>query len=162
MNLIRGGWLIPLSLIFAFLLTLVRAPLAWPDWVAWLRPGWIVLVVSFWAMHFPHRMELFGAWIVGFFADVAFAHPIGLNGLVLVVVVYVIWRGYPRLAMYSIPQQALAVSALVLFSEVVRCLAHDPAHIWTLVPLLPAATSLVLWPFLQRVLIKLARRYGVE
>ena len=56
MNFTRGGWLIPLTLVIAFLLTLARGPLSWPDWIGWLRPAWVVLVVSFWAMHFPQRM----------------------------------------------------------------------------------------------------------
>ena len=77
-----------LTLAGALILTVVHAPLAWPDWLGWLRPGWVVLVVFFWVMELPHRIGLVSAWIVGLLVDVLYADPLGLNGLVLAATVW--------------------------------------------------------------------------
>ena len=98
----------------------------------------------------------------GLFVDIAFADPLGLNGMVLATVVYVIWQIRQRLLMYAVLQQALVVSALVLFGEVVHRLAHDQADFLVPLALGPAVTSLILWPYLQAVLVNIARRFRVE
>ena len=162
MRLDRGGWLILLTVLVAFLLTLVRAPVGSPDWLGWLRPGWLVLVVYFWAMQAPQRLGLVSVWILGFFADVAFADPLGLNGIVLTAVTFVTWRFHERLRMYAMLQQAWVASAMVLFSEGLRRLAHEQAQPWLPVTVLPAVTSMFVWPFVHVLLGKLSRRFRVE
>lgn len=162
MNLARGGWLILLTVVAAFLLTMGRAPAGSPEWLGWLRPGWIVLIVYFWAMHVPHRMGLVTTWIIGFFVDIVYADPLGLNGIVLTGVTYVTWRFHERLRMYAVLQQAWVAAAIVLFGEGMRRLAHDQAQPWLPVTVLPAVTSMLIWPVLYHLLGKLAQRYRVE
>ena len=162
MNLTRGGWLILLTLIAAFLLTMMRAPLGSPEWLGWLRPGWILLVVFYWAMRLPHRMGLISAWVMGLFADVVYADPLGLNGLILASVAYVAWRWHERLRMYSVLQQAGVAAILVLFSEAARRLAHAQGELWFWATVPPVVISMALWPFLYLLLSKLAQRIRVE
>ena len=162
MNFVRGGWFILLTLVAAFLLTMVRAPLAWPEWLAWLRPGWILLVVFFWAMRVPQRVGLISAWIVGLFADIVYADPLGLNGLVLATITYITWRFHERLRMYAVLQQAVVAGVLVLVSEGARRLAHGQLEPWLLATLLSAATSMLMWPAVQLLLGNLAQRIRVE
>ncbi len=162
MNPTRGGWLILLTVIAAFLLTMLRAPIGSPEWLGWLRPGWIVLVLYFWAMQLPRRIGLVSTWIVGFLADVVHADPLGLNGIVLMTVTFVTWRFHERLRMYSGLQQALVAAAMVLFSEAARGLAHEQAQAWPAATLLPAVSSMMLWPALFLLLGNLARRFRVE
>ena len=162
MKIFRGGWLVLLTLAVAFLLTMVRAPLGWPDWLASLRPGWIPLVVFFWAMRVPHRVSLVNAWLAGLFADVVYADPVGLNGLVLASITYVTWRFHERLRMYAVLQQAVVAGALVLVGEGARRLAHGQMEPWLLAILLPVATSMLMWPAVQLLLGNLTQRIRVE
>ena len=162
MNLNRGGWLILLTVIAAFLLTMARAPLGAPDWLGWLRPGWIVLVIYFWAMHVPQRIGLISTWIIGVFADIVYADPLGLNGLVLATVTFLTWRFHERLRMYAVLQQAWVAAAMVLLSEGARRLAHDQAHSWFPVTVLPVVISMFIWPAVYLLLGKLAQRFRVE
>lgn len=162
MNLNRGGWLILLTVLAAFLLTLVRAPAGSPEWLGWLRPAWIVLVVHYWAMQRPHRVGLIGTWIMGFFVDIVFADPLGLNGIVLATVTFVTWRFNERLRMYAVLQQSWVAAAMVLFGEGLRRLAHDQAQPWLPVTVLPAVTSMFLWPVVCILLGNLTRRFRVE
>ena len=162
MNLTRGGWLILLSVIAALLLTMARAPLGSPEWLGWLRPGWMVLAVYFWAMRAPHRMGLVSAWIAGFLVDVVHAEPLGLNGMVLSTVTFVTWRFHERLRMYSVLQQAWVAAAMVLFGEAARRLVHDHTQAWLPATVLPAVTSMIAWPAVSVLLGNLARRFRVE
>ena len=162
MIFVRGGWLILLTLVAAFLLTMARAPLSWPDWLALLRPGWIVLVVFFWVMRVPHRIGLISAWILGLFADVVYGDPLGLNGLALASITYVTWRFHERLQMYSVLQQAAVVGVLVLVSESARRLVHGQLEPWLWATLLPVLTSMALWPLLQYLLGNLTQRIRVD
>ncbi len=159
----RGGWLILLTLVAAFLLTMMRAPLGSPEWLGWLQPSWILLLVFYWVMRVPHRIGLFGAWMMGLFVDIVHADPLGLNGLVLASVACLTWRWHERLRMYSVLQQAGVVALLVLASEIMRRLAHGQgASAWLWATLLPAATSMALWPALCSLLGRLAQRIPVE
>ena len=162
MNLTRGGWLILLAVIASFLLTMARAPMGSPEWLGWLRPGWVVLVVYFWAMRAPHRIGLVSTWIMGFFADIVYADPLGLNGMVLTAITYVTWRFHERLRMYTVLQQASVAAAMVLFSEGARRLAHGQAQAWLPVTVLPALTSMIVWPAVYVLLGNLSQRFRVE
>ncbi len=162
MNRTRGGWLLLLTLVAAFLLTMARAPLGWPDWLAWLRPGWVVLVVFYWAMHLPHRFGLISTWCLGLFVDILFADPLGLNGMILAGVTFIAWRFHERLRMYAVVQQAGVAAAMVLLSEAIRRLAHEQGAAWLPMTVLPAVTSLLVWPAMHLLLRNLTQRYRVE
>jgi len=141
---------------------MARAPVDAPEWLGFLRPGWVGLVIFFWAVQAPGRIGLVGAWLLGFFADVVYADPLGLNGLVLVVVAYVARRLHGGRRVNAVMQQAVLVAAMVLVGEVARRIAHGQFPQLLMASLLPAATSLVVWPFLQLFLGNLARRFRVQ
>ncbi len=164
MNPSRGGWIILLTFAAALVLTIFHAPLAWPDWLGWLRPGWVVLVVFFWVMELPHRIGLISAWIVGLLVDVLYADPLGLNGLVLAAVTYVTWRFYERLRMYSVLQQCGVVFLMVLAGECTRQIVQGQTtgREWTWLMLLPALVSTLVWPFLYILLQNLRVQFRVE
>lgn len=163
MNPAQGGWLILLTLALAMVLGIVHLPETWPQWLGWLRPAWVSLVIFYWVMELPHRIGLIAAWVIGLFVDVLQADPLGLNGALLAAITYVAWRFYERLRMYSVLQQGVVVFVLVLFSEFLRMLVQDMIFDrgvgWG--PLLPALVSLFLWPFLSIALTRLRLQFHV-
>ena len=164
MNPAQGGWLILLTLALAMVLGIVHLPETWPQWLGWLRPAWVSLVIFYWVMELPHRIGLIAAWVIGLFVDVLQADPLGLNGALLAAITYVAWRFYERLRMYSVLQQGVVVFVLVLSSELLRMLVQDMIYDrgigWG--PLLPALVSLLLWPFLSIALTRLRLQFHVE
>ena len=113
-------------------------------------------------MHVPHRMGLVATWCLGLFADILYADPLGLNGMVLAIAVFFVWRFQERLRVYTVPQQAMVAALLVLFCEAARRMAHGQAEHWLLIALVPAAVSMVLWPVVNGVMWNLKRRFRVE
>ncbi|MEZ5558757.1 MAG: rod shape-determining protein MreD [Pseudomonadales bacterium] len=163
MNPTNGGWLILLTLALAMVLCVVHLPETWPQWLGWLRPAWVPLVVFYWVMELPHRMGLIAAWCVGAFLDVLQADPLGTNGLLLAGITYVAWRFYERLRMYSLLQQAGVLFLLVLASETLRMVVQhvsaDRGLGWG--PLGPALISMLVWPLVALVLGRLRDRIYV-
>jgi rod shape-determining protein MreD len=164
MNPSQGGWLILLSVLVALLLAIIHLPETWPQWLGWLRPAWVVMVLFFWVMELPHRVGLVSAWLTGILLDVLYADPLGLNGVILASVTYLGWRFYERFRMYSIVQQGGVVFFLVLAGEIIRLvvqdLVFDRGFSWGV--LFPPLVSFLIWPFLHLLLSRLKFQARVE
>lgn len=163
MNPTQGGWLILLTVAGAMALAVMHLPETWPQWLGWLRPAWVAMVIFYWVMELPHRIGLIAAWVIGTLLDVLIAEPLGLNGLILAAITYVAWRFYERLRMYSVFQQCGVVFLLVLGAELLRGLVLNLVsdHAWSWGILVPPAASLLLWPFVALLLMRLRVRFRV-
>jgi rod shape-determining protein MreD len=162
-NPTQGGWLILLTVAGAMVLAVAHLPETWPQWLGWLRPAWVAVVVFYWVMELPHRLGLIAAWILGALVDVLQAEPLGLNGLILAAITYVGWRFYERLRMYSVAQQCGVVFLLVLGAELLRSVVlevvSDRGWSWGL--LLPPLSSMLIWPFIALLLTRLRLQFRV-
>jgi rod shape-determining protein MreD len=163
MNPLQGGWLILLTLAAAMILAILHLPESWPQWLGWLRPAWVALVIFYWVMELPHRMGLIAAWVLGALVDVLQAEPLGLNGVILAGITYVAWRFYERLRMYSVAQQCAVVFLLVAAAEMFRALVLELVDDrgWSWGVLGPAAFSMLLWPLVAMVLTRLRLQFRV-
>ena len=92
MNPFNGGWVVLLSLLIAMLFTVAHLPLSWPEWLGYLRPNWLLLVLFFWVMELPERIGLVTAWLLGLVMDALLSQPLGLNGFIFAGFTYVTWR----------------------------------------------------------------------
>ena len=164
MNPANGGWAIFLSLLVSLLLSVVHLPETWPAWLGYLRPNWMLLVVFFWVVEVPHRVGLIAIWVLGLFVDVLQAEPLGLNGFILASVTYIAWRFYERLRMYSVLQQCVVVLLMAIAAEVLRSvvLGLSGRDEWHYLALLRPMVSMVLWPFLFIVLLRVRTGLRVE
>ena len=164
MNPTHGGWLILLTIALAMVLAIFHVPESWPQWLGWLRPAWLAMVVFYWVMELPHRLGLISAWVIGLLLDVLYADPLGLNGFLLAAITYVVWRFYERLRMYSIVQQCVVVFLLVLVTESLRVVVQDVAWSrgWSWGVILPALMSMLAWPFVYLVLQRARLQVRVE
>jgi rod shape-determining protein MreD len=153
-----GIWgLILLSLAVALLLSIVPLPL----WARWARPEWVALVVLYWVMAMPERFGIGSAWLTGLVLDVVEGVPLGANAFALAVIAYITLILYQRLRMYGAWQQAGLVFVLIglhqLLCHWVQTLVAQVAP--TLLFLLPALVSALLWPSLTWLLGRLQQRH---
>jgi len=163
-NPANGGWLILVTILFAMVLGVLHLPETWPAWLGWWRPAWVSVVIFYWVLAVPNRLGLIAAWLLGFLVDALNADPLGLNGFLLAAITYIAWRFYERLRMYSIAQQCGVVFLLVLAGETLRLLVADMMFgrgmSWAVV--LPAFTSMLLWPFAFLILDRLRASARIE
>jgi rod shape-determining protein MreD len=144
----RGNeWLlIALSVVVALWLTVLPLPAS----LLWARPEWVALVVLYWVVMAPDKVGIGVAWLVGLLLDVIEGRPLGGNAFALAVVAYVTLILYQRLRMYGALQQIGLVFVLIgvhqLIGHWVQTLTAQVLP--TLLFLLPALVSALLWPTL--------------
>jgi len=155
----RGGAVIYLSLLAALMLSAL--PL--PEELQWWRPEWVLLVLLYWIVALPTRVGLGTAWILGILLDVLGGSLLGLNALALTIVAYVMILVYQRVRMFSWLQQVLFVFALVALDQIIVHWVKGILGVssQTLMFLVPALISAVLWPVLFMLLRGVRRGFNV-
>ncbi len=153
------NWVIPLSFLMAFVLTL----LPMPGWTVWLRPAWVLMVLVYWIMVLPHRVNLGAAWLLGLFLDVLNGTLLGEHALALSVVAYMVVRMHMRLRMFPLLQQGLSIFSLVLLYQfILFCIQGflgDLPKNWLF--WCSPITSMFLWPWVFFIIRDLGRRFRV-
>lgn len=150
------GLFIPVTIIFAFLLTL----LPMPGWAVWLRPAWVLMVLIYWTMANPEQVNVGVAWIVGILLDVLQGTLLGEHALALTVVIYLVARMVSRLRMYPLIQQGFSVFLLVLvYQFILFCIQGFLGSLpqswlyWS-----SSLTSMLLWPWVFSIMRDSRRR----
>ena len=166
MNSARIGWLIPLSLLVAMLLSIARLPGESPQWVDWLRPDWAVALFFYWTVTAPGRIGMCLAWLAGLLFDALLGggYPFGLHGAGFACAVFVAAALRERLQMYNALQEAGVVAALALgvqiFQGVVRLVVLD-IELSVFMPL-PALATMLVYPLLTLALRVPAKRFVAQ
>lgn len=144
------------SLILAMLLMLAIVPAG----AAPFKPYWLALVLLYWVIESPDRVDIGLAFGIGLIADLLNGALLGEQALRLTVLVFIAMRFRARLKFFPMWQQMLAVLALLLNDRIlllmVRTFAGDalpPIEYWY-APFVGAA----LWPFVFLALDNLRTR----
>jgi rod shape-determining protein MreD len=157
----HSTWVIFLTFFIAYLLAIVP----FPDWAMNYRPEWVPMVLIYWAMALPYRVGIGSAWVAGIILDVLEGSVLGVNAVGLVLIAYVTLNLHLRLRMFSALQQAGLVLALVGINLVL----HHWLEIVTgqtvsssLMFLMAAVTSAIIWPSLFQLLRQTRRSFDVH
>lgn len=155
-----GSWVIFLSFVAAYILTLI--PL--PAWAAFYRPEWVILVLIYWCLSLPKRIGIVIGWLLGLMMDALTGAVLGQHALALVVIAYITLRWHRRIRQQTIWQQALNVLLLVILARLLKGWVHGIGghfvngwRFW-----MPAVTSMLLWPWLFIVLRDIQQRFAVR
>jgi rod shape-determining protein MreD len=139
-----------ITLLVAFILTL----LPMPGWAVWLTPSWVLMVLIYWAMSAPDRVNVGVAWIVGIFLDVLEGTLLGEHAFALTMIVYLVVRMSSRLRMFPLIQQGLSIFLLVLLYQfILFCIqgflgALPSSWLYWFSSL----TSMLLWPWVYSIM----------
>lgn len=148
---------ISISFLVAFLLATV--PL--PEWIDAWRPAWVVLVFTYWCMALPDRINIGTGWLVGLLLDVQQGTLLGQNALSMVLIAYFVMYMHKRLRVFPLLQQSLLVGLMVvcqLFLALwIMGMIGTIYHVWSY--WLPAVSSMILWPWLFRILRNVRRQH---
>lgn len=156
----QGYFVILLTFVAAYVL----AVLPYSAWLQWARPEWAALVLIYWTIALPHRVGVATALVLGVGLDVLEGAVLGQNAFSLVVVVVLALILYQRLRVYSLWQQAAVVFVLVGINQLICQWVQNLEGVGTssLLFLLPALTSALLWPVVLQFLRGLRRYYQVS
>ena len=148
----------------SFFAALVLAILPLPEWLQWGRPEWVGLALVYWVIALPHRVGLLTAPPPAFQSHLRLEGAVlGQNALALTVVAILSLTLYQRLRVYNLWQQSAVVFVLMgihqMICQWVQTLQGAAAT--SLMFLLPALSSALLWPLVLHSLRGARRRYRV-
>jgi rod shape-determining protein MreD len=147
----------------SFLLALLLMIFPLPQEAAWFRPEFVPMLVVYWTLVMPQQSSMLFIWVLGCSQDMLEGGTLGQHAMALMVVAYVCLLTYQRMINYTLWQQTFFVFVLVglyqLVDNWVHSLQGNAAH--SLIFLLPAVTSAVIWPVLWLLLERLRYRYRI-
>jgi len=155
-----GRWVIYLSLFVGLALSLW--PL--PDAVRPFWPAWSALILVYWGMALPNRVNVGIFWVTGILLDALHGSLLGEHALALALLAFVMTRWYLQLRVFPVSQQILAVALLLALYEFllfwIRGIAGSGQPLfYSLAPIVSGALA---WPWLYFVLRGLRRRHRVS
>ena len=156
----RNLWVIWVS--FALALLLSVAPM--PAFMETGRPLWLALFLTAWTLALPHRVGMTTAWVLGLAADVLYGTLLGQNALILTFITFLVLSLHQRLRMFPMWQQSLVLLVVFCLAQLVQLwlnalTGNRPP---TLLFILPALVSALLWPWVYTALRIIRQRLGVN
>ncbi|WP_218354331.1 rod shape-determining protein MreD [Alteromonas lipotrueiana] len=151
------------AILLSILIALVLQIMPLPIQADLYRPDWVLIVLVYWAMALPHRVNVGVAFLTGLAMDILLGSALGIHSFALSVAVYVLAANYQRLRNYSVWQQAIIIGLLSSFYHLMLFWLQ---HLLTDIPfqfayLWPVISSMVLWPWMFWVLRKARRQLSI-
>ena len=148
-----------LTVITAALLSLLPVP----EMLLPFKPYWVALVMIYWSLETTDMVSLGLAFFIGLLFDILTSSLMGLHGLSLVVMVFLVQRFRSRLRFFPPWQQALSVLGLLVNDRIIliwiTALLGESMPTWQY--WLPPLAGMVLWPWLFLLLDRIrAREYS--
>ncbi len=156
----RGGGIILISFVVA--MALMVLPL--PEWLREFRPEWVTLVVIYWCLALPNRVNIGFAWLAGLFVDVLTGTLMGQHALAMAVVAFVTVKLHKQIRVYPLWQQALSVFTMVALGQLlvvwIKGIVGESPQSWLYWG--PSITSALVWPWVFAIMRNLRRSYKVS
>ncbi|MCC2617651.1 rod shape-determining protein MreD [Aestuariibacter halophilus] len=152
------------TIFLSIIVALVLQVTPMPPLADQLRPDWVLLVLGYWTLALPNRVNVGVAFLVGLVLDILLGTAIGIHSFAMCVCIFVLAANYQRLRNYSVWQQAVVIGILAaLYHLLVFWLQHlltDVNFLFTY--LWPVFTSMLIWPWLFLLLRKVRRQFRIS
>ena len=154
-----NGWVVWLTIALGMLLSVM--PMGFME-VG--RPLWLALILTFWTMLLPHRFGMTLAWSLGLAVDVLYGTLLGQNALILTFIIFLVMTLHRRLRMFPLWQQSMVLLVVFGLAQLLQLWLYTLSgnRPPTLLFLLPALVSALLWPSVFTILQGLAKRFHIH
>lgn len=156
----HGKGSIYLTILLALLLAIVPLPAILDPY----RPDWLVLVVLYWVIALPHRVNVGTAWIAGLSLDILLGSTLGVRALAMAIMAYVAAMQFQKIRNFSVWQQAVVVGIITLLGQLTVFWAE---HLFAVVTMnyrmfWSCLSTTLLWPWVFLLLRKMRRKYHIR
>lgn len=156
----RHFLLIAISIFFALVMALMPLPISFEPY----RPDWVLLVLMYWSLAVPHRLNIGTAWVVGLLMDLASGSPLGVNSLTYSVCIFITASNFQKIRNFSLWQQSILIALfLTLYHLMQFWLNHflmgvyfSPHYMW------PVLTGMLCWWWIFLILRKYRRHFRIR
>jgi rod shape-determining protein MreD len=156
----HNGVIILFTLLIALMASIMPMPLSADAF----RPDWVLIVLMYWCMALPGRVNIITAWVMGFLLDVLLGSVLGVHAAAMAISIYIIVGNHQKIRNFSIWQQALITGVLAaLYHLVVYWLQRfliDAVFLTSY--LYPVITTIVLWPWVFYLLRRVRRNFSIK
>ncbi|HIF9446082.1 TPA: rod shape-determining protein MreD [Photobacterium damselae] len=148
----------------SFILALILQTAPWPGPFEPFRPSWVMLVAFYWVLALPHRVNVGTALIVGLLWDLMLGSTLGVRGLMMSILCYIVALNFQVLRNLSLWQQAVIVALLSVAGKLIEFWAEylvsdisfEPQQLWAVV------LNFLLWPWLFLLLRRVRRKLAIR
>ena len=156
----HGKGSIYLTILLALLLAIVPLPAIIDPY----RPDWLTLVIVYWVIALPHRVNVGTAWIAGLSLDILLGSTLGVRALALAIMAYVAAMQFQKIRNFSVWQQAVVVGIISLLGQLTVFWAE---HLFAVVTMnyrmfWSCLTTTLLWPWVFLLLRKIRRKFHIR
>ncbi|ARD43934.1 MULTISPECIES: rod shape-determining protein MreD [Colwelliaceae] len=153
-----------LIILLTFLVALMASIMPLPLSVDAFRPDWVLVVLLYWCLALPSRVNVISAWVLGFILDVLLGSTLGVHAGAMAIAVYIVAGNFQKIRNFSVWQQALIVGVLsALYHLIVFWLQRFltdavflPSYLY------PVFTTIILWPWAFLLLRKIRRNFRIK
>lgn len=158
--LAHNGIIIILTLLVALVASITPLPLS----VDPFRPDWVLVVLLYWSLALPSRVNIITAWFMGLILDILLGSVLGVHAAAMALAVYIFVGNFQKIRNFSVWQQALIVGVVsALYHLLVFWLQRFLNDIVFLPNYLyPVITTVILWPWAFLLLRKIRRHFSIK
>lgn len=155
-----NNFVIWITIIVSLMLTIMPLPIGFDEF----RPNWTLLVLIYWVLALPNRVNVLFAWLIGFIIDVLLGSVLGVNAFATALVVYVTANNFQKIRNFSLLQQSLIVGVFItLYHLSVFWVQRFVIDVdFSISYLKPVLTSIPMWPVVFLLLRKIRRQFQVH
>jgi rod shape-determining protein MreD len=156
----QNRFIIFLTLLVALVASIMPLPLSFDAF----RPGWVLIVLCYWSLALPTRVNIVTAWVMGLLLDVLLGATLGIHASAMALSLYIVISNFQKIRNFSVWQQALIVGIVsALYQLIVFWLQHFLTDaVFVIGYLSPVITTVILWPWLFLLLRKIRRNFQVK
>ncbi|XAW89768.1 rod shape-determining protein MreD [Vibrio sp. CDRSL-10 TSBA] len=148
----------------SFFFALVLQTIPWPGALDLLRPSWLLLVTCYWVLALPHRVNVGTALILGLLWDLLLGSTLGIRGMMMSIVVYLVALNFLVLRNMALWQQAIVIAGLSMVLEIliffgeylIQDVTFNPLSLWS------GLISCILWPWMFLLLRRVRRHWHIK
>lgn len=148
----------------SLMLALILQVVPWPGQLADFRPAWVVLVTLYWVLALPHRVNIGIALMIGLLWDLILGSTLGVRGLVMAVLCYLVALNFQLLRNLALWQQSLVMASLTLAGMLMEFWVQylvTPIH-FDVARLSSILVNLVIWPWIFLLLRRMRRKFAIR
>jgi len=156
----HNGIIIIFTLLIAVMASIMPMPLS----VDAFRPDWVLIVLVYWCLALPNKINIITAWVMGFILDVLLGSVLGIHAGAMALTVYIVIVNFQKIRNFSVWQQALIIGVLAALYHLLvfwsQRFLTDAVFLTSY--LYPVITSIVLWPWVFLLLRRVRRHFKIQ